>query len=222
MALAAHEALDDAQGVVQRLGHRGEAVGRARGVGDDRVLGRVIVLVVDTHDDGDVLVGGRCRDDDLLGATGDVGLGLGRVGEEAGGLDDDVGSDGGPVQGGGVALGPGLERRAVVRDRVVVIRDVALETTEDRVVLEQRGERLVVGEVVDPDDLDVGARGQNGPEEVAADAAEAVDAYANSHVIAFHMDGVWLPTSVAAHLPPPTYWIGFPGSRLEVPVDSDV
>ena len=36
-------------------------------------------------------------------------------------------------------------------------------------------------EVVDPDDLDVGARGRDGPEEVAADAAESVDAYTNGH-----------------------------------------
>ena len=39
----------------------------------------------------------------------------------------------------------------------------------------------VVGEVVDADDLDVGAGGAHGAEEVAADAAEAVDAYANGH-----------------------------------------
>ena len=50
-----------------------------------------------------------------------------------------------------------------------------------RVVLEQVGQRLVVGQVVDADDLDVGARRDDGAEEVAADAAEAVDADADGH-----------------------------------------
>jgi hypothetical protein len=39
---------------------------------------RVVVVVVDAHDDGDVLVGRRRGDDDLLGAAVEVGLGLGR------------------------------------------------------------------------------------------------------------------------------------------------
>ena len=38
-----HQALDDAELVVDRLGHRAEAVGRAGGVGDDRVRRRVVV-----------------------------------------------------------------------------------------------------------------------------------------------------------------------------------
>ena len=64
---------------------------------------------------------------------------------------------------------------------VVVDGDVLAEPAEDRVVLQQVRERLVVGEVVDRDDLDVGALRQGGAEEVAADAAEAVDAYADGH-----------------------------------------
>src|SRR4029077_21214235 len=67
-----HQALDDAQLVGQRLGHRGEAVRRARRVRDDVLGGRVVVLVVDTHDEGAVVVGRRGRDDDLLRAAVDV------------------------------------------------------------------------------------------------------------------------------------------------------
>ena len=59
--------------------------------------------------------------------------------------------------------------------------DVLREPAEDRVVLQQVGEGLVVGQVVDADDLDVGARRESGAEEVAADAAEAVDANADGH-----------------------------------------
>ena len=55
---------------------------------------------------------------------------------------------------------------------------------EDRVVLEQVRERLRVGDVVDTDPVDVGAAGVRGPEDVAADAAEAVDAGLQGHVSA--------------------------------------
>jgi hypothetical protein len=80
---------------------------------------------------------GRRGDDDLLGAAVDVGLGLGRVGEEAGGLDDDVGADLAPVELGRVALGEDRIDLPSDGDRVVVVGDVAVEAAEDRVVLEQ-------------------------------------------------------------------------------------
>ena len=174
-----HQALDDAELVVEDLRHRGEAVGRARGVGDHRVLRGVVVALVDAHHDGDVLVLGGRRDDDLLGATVDVGLRLGRVGEEAGRLDHDV--DAAPVQGARVALGVDLEGLAGGGDVGVGVRHVAVEATEGGVVLQQRRQSLVVRQVVDGDDLDVGAGGDDGAEEVAADPAEPVDTYSNSH-----------------------------------------
>lgn len=56
------------------LGERSKAVGGARGVGDDSVLG-VVGVKVDTADEHGS-VGGRSRDDDLLGSTLKVGRGL--------------------------------------------------------------------------------------------------------------------------------------------------
>ncbi len=144
----------------------------------------VVEVVVDTHDDGDVLVLGRGRDDDLLGTTVDVRLGLLRVGEEAGRLDDDVGADAGPVDLGGVALLEDADGLAVHDDRGLVVGDLTGETAQDRVVLEQVGEGLVVHEVVRGHDLDVGSGRHDGAEEVAADAAKAVDTNANGHCCA--------------------------------------
>ena len=53
----------------------------------------------------------------------------------------------------------------------------------DRVVLEQVTQGLGVREVVDADELDVGAVALRGADDEAADATEAVDAYAHSHVV---------------------------------------
>ena len=63
----------------------------------------------------------------------------------------------------------------------VADRYLAGERAEDRVVLEQVPERAGVRDVVDGDDLDVRVRLVRRAEDVAADAAEAVDADAYSH-----------------------------------------
>ena len=104
-----------------------------------------------------------------------------RAVKKPGRLDHDLGADGAPVQGARVALGEDLHLVAVDDDAVLGRDDLALVGPEDRVVLEQVGERLRIGEVVDGDDVDVGARGLRGADDVAADAAEAVDADAYGH-----------------------------------------
>src|SRR5690606_26764794 len=62
---------------------------------------------------------------------------------------------------------------------------VLVEAPQDRVVLQERREGVVVGEVVDGNDLDVGGTEcllcLDRPEEVAPDASESVHAYADSH-----------------------------------------
>ena len=61
--------------------------------------------------------------------------------------------------------------------------DLGREAAEDRVVLEQVGERARVGEVVDGDELDVRSRRVRGAEDVAPDASETVDADLHSHEV---------------------------------------
>src|SRR5680860_735874 len=180
-----HQATLDAERVVDDLGHRRQAVRGARGVGDDVVRRWVVVQVVDAHDDGEVLALCRRGDDDLLGACGEVLAGAGRVGEEAGRLDDDVGAHLGPREVRRVALGEDREAAlASDGDLAFACDDVLAESAEDAVVLEQVREGLRVRQVVDAHHLDVGATGQQGPVEVAADAAKAIDSNANSHVLA--------------------------------------
>src|SRR4029450_3753309 len=113
-----HQTLLDPDRLVQRLRHRRQAVRGAGRVGDDVVLGRVVGVVVNTHDDGDVLVLRRRRDDDLPGAVVEVHLGLVGVGEEAGRLDDDVRAQVTPGEVGRVTLGERLERVATHGDLV--------------------------------------------------------------------------------------------------------
>ena len=70
---------------------------------------------------------------------------------------------------------------AVDDEAVVGELDRARVRAEDRVVAQQVRQRLVVGEVVDGDPLDVGLCRLGGAEHVTADAAEAVDSNTYGH-----------------------------------------
>jgi len=132
-------------------------------------------------DDGQVGVGGRRRDDDLLHRAAEVLLCVGAFGEQAGGLDDDFGAHRGPVQLGGVLHLEDAENPAVNGNRVVRVSDlIIVQVAEDGIVLEQVGEGHRVGDVVDGDKLDV-AVAQRRAQDVASDAAKPVDADFNWH-----------------------------------------
>ena len=86
-----------------------------------------------------------------------------------------------PVELGGVALGEDLDLLAVDGDEVFAGGDFVLQVAENRVVLEQVGQRCRAGQVVDGDKINLGIA-ERGAKNVAANAAEAVDANLNCHV----------------------------------------
>merc|ERR1719353_1461157 len=187
-----HEALLDAELLVDRLDERREAVGRARRARDDVHGGRVVVLRVDTDDDRRRVgvLRGR-RDDHLLGAALNVlHAALGR--QEGAGrlahvldavlLPRDLGRVAGARQRDLEAVGD--ERRAVLADL-----DVAVEAAVDRVVLKQVLEVLRGTGTVDVLDHE-GLALHRDAHDLAADAAEAVDAELDRRVrVGGHAEG---------------------------------
>ena len=121
------------------------------------------------------------RHDDQRCARLEVGGGLVPRREEAGRLDDDVDAELTPREVGRVALAE--HPQLVVADLDAVLRgaDLVRQGAEHGVVLEEVGHRVQRAEVVDGDEVEVGAPLLRRPEEVAADAAEAVDADAYGH-----------------------------------------
>ena len=139
-------------------------------------------VVVDADDDGRVeLVLGRGGEDHPLGAGVDVLLERRLVREPAGRLEGDLDLQVLPGEGGRVLLGEGLDGLVADGDVVLAVSHLSVQATQDRVVLQQVGQSRVVGEVVHRHDLDVCARGLDGSEEVAADAAKAIDTNADGH-----------------------------------------
>jgi hypothetical protein len=181
-----HQAGFQADGVVQRLDQRGQAVGGAGSVRDDGV-GRLQHVLVDAEDDGGVdILAARCRDDDLLGAALQVGRSLFLGGEEAGALQHDVHAQLAPWDFGRVTLREHADRIAVDDHVVAFDRDGARELAVGGVVAGQVGVRLGIAEVVDRHDLDVllFAAFVESAQDVAADAAITVDCNFDRHCLA--------------------------------------
>jgi hypothetical protein len=137
-----HETLDDGVLVVDDLGERSQAVGGARGVGEDGDVG-LVGLLVDAHDEHGS-VGRGSGDDDLLSTTLQVGGGLFVGGEDTGGLDDVLGALLGPGDVGGVTLGVEGDGLAVDDEVLAGDLDVTLEDTVGGVILEHVGLRMKV------------------------------------------------------------------------------
>merc|ERR1719387_937955 len=153
-----------------------EAVGGARGTGDNIHRRRVVFVLVDADDEGGRLgvLGGR-GDDHLLGAAVDVLHAVGRRREGAGGLADVLDAGVLPRDLRGVARRGERDGQAV--DGEAAFNDLAgaREAAVDRVVLEQvlhvlgRHGRV---DVLEHERLTV----HGDAHDLAADAAEAVDA----------------------------------------------
>jgi hypothetical protein len=106
---------------------------------------------------------------------------LAPLGEEAGRLDHDVCPQVAPGDRPRVPLGSHFHVCAIDRETPVGDLDLLVQASQDRVVLEQVSEGGRVCEIVDGNDLEVGALLSESSVEVPADAAETVDADARRH-----------------------------------------
>ena len=132
-----HETLNETVLVVDDLGEGSQAVGGARGVGEDvDVLG--VGGVVDTHDEHGGVSGGS-GDDDLLGTTLQVSVGLVGGGEDTGGLDNVVGTGLAPGDGSGVTLSEEENLLAVDDQTILGDLDGTIELAVGAVVAEHVG-----------------------------------------------------------------------------------
>ncbi len=104
----------------------------------------------------------------------------GPVGEETGRLEHDVDAQILPGQLGRVAQRQHFELVAVHGDAVGFGLDLRVQVAQHRVVLQQVGERVRAGQIVDCDEIDV-LIAERGAHDVAADASEPVNANPDRH-----------------------------------------
>lgn len=165
-----HEAGLDAELLVQQLDHGGHGVGGAGTGGDDHVGSLEDVVVHAEHNGRGGVILGRGGDQDLLGASVDVSLGLLGGGVEAGALEhvlNTVVLD--PRNVVGVLLGVDLVFLAVDDDGVFGGLDVnrsAIVMTEGAVgavVLQQVSQGSRGGQIVDGGNFNVTSLGRREP-----------------------------------------------------------
>ena len=109
----------------------------------------------------------------------------GFVQKQARGFEHDVGADLVPFERRRVTLLRQADLVAVDDQRVALDRDLTLEAAVHRVVLQHVSQVLGLEQVVDADDLDVGKVLHGGAQDIATDAAEAVDTEFYGHFLRF-------------------------------------
>lgn len=165
-----HQTFDDTKVVIDDLSEGSQAVGSAGGIGDDLVF-RLVGVQVDTADEHGS-VSRRGRDDDLLGATDQVGLGLLGGGEDTSGFNDIGSFILGPWDLSRVAFGVDGDSLAINDELAILGLNGALVTAVGGVVLEHVDHVFQVDEgVVDGNNLDIGVL-ERGTEDNAANTTE--------------------------------------------------
>ena len=178
-----HEAGLDADGVVQDLRNRREAIGRARAVRDHLVIAGQLVVVDAEYDRRIGAVGGRGHQH-ALGAGGEMRRGLVPCREDAGAFQRDVDPECFPGKPGRIAFGGNLDLAIAEADRIAFDGHGARKAAVNRIEAQQMGVGLDRAEVVEADHLDILAAGLgDSPEHIAADAAKSVDRDPDCHSI---------------------------------------
>ena len=188
-----HQAFLDAEALLEQHVHqRGQAIGRAGGVGNDVVPGRIILVMIDADDHRDVLVLGGGGDDDFFRAGGQMALGFQAVGEKAGGFDDQFHAQLFPRQGRGV-LGADDVDVASIDDQDVIVGfvgrgfaggNLAAKPSLGGIIFEEIGQIVRRNDIADGHDVHVGADHAllgDCPEDQAANASKTVDCNFYSH-----------------------------------------
>ena len=156
--------------------HRGDAVGRARGGRDQTVVLGVDPVVVDPENDVQVDVVGRCGDHHAARAGLQVSACLLPPAQGAGGFHHHVHLARRPRQGLRILLGGEGDAIVVDHEMPLAAADLLVEPSVHRVVLQEVGQVVEVGEIVDRHDLEPLAF-VHLLEHATADPSESVDGH---------------------------------------------
>ena len=180
-----HDPVYHAYVIMQHLDYRGQAVGRAGGVGDDGVR-FLQYAVVDAVNDGriHVLAAGR-GDDDFFCSPGKMGGGLCLAGEKPGGFMDDVHAQFAPGQLCRVPFRQDAYAVAVDHHVIAIHLNRSGKLAVGGIVAGQVRVGLGIAEVIDRDNADLVSAPAlvQRPQNVSADPAVAVDSYVYSHYV---------------------------------------
>ena len=191
-----HQPFFDAESFFQEHMHqRRQAIGRAGGVGNDMMPGRIVLVVVYPHHNRDVIPFGGRGNDDLFGPGNQMSFAFVGFGEQAGRFDDELYTKRLPWQIRGI-LRAHHEDIVAVHDQDIIFQlirgrflggNLALEAALRGIVLQKVGQIIRRNDIADCDHLELFAkapllcdRAENQP----ADSAKSVNCNFHCHTFA--------------------------------------
>jgi len=184
-----HRSADDLELIVDNLGYWRQAVRCARSIGNNVMFGRIVLIVIHAHDNGDVFVLSRSRNDDLFHRATHVLLGIFCIGESSRGLDHNLRANGSPIQLRRVLLGKYADSLVVDLYAVPARSDVMGKIAQNRIVLKQVRESFRIGQIVNRYELQIRiikSRTKN----VTSDTPESIDADFYRHFASVEYENV--------------------------------
>ena len=176
-----HQAALDLEVFMQNLDERREAIGGAGGVGNDVVFLRIVQVVVDPHDDRDVLLLRGCGNQHLFcAAAGDMHLCLFPGRKKTCRFDHDIDPHLFPHQPGRILLGKDPHLFAVDDHGAIFGLNIPFVNTVHGIIFKKVGERFGVREIVDRNPFD-GRISLSRPDDVSPDSSKTVDSYSGGH-----------------------------------------
>ena len=178
--------LIDAERLVKNLCNWCETVGGTASVRNDVVLCRIVLILVDAENDGDVFVLGGSRDDDLLHAVVAVVDSESSVGEESGGFDDDIDASRVPRNVRWISLSKNCDWLSVDDNVLFVGRYGAVKVAVRTVVFQQMGICSGIRQIVDGNNFDVVSMTlKDSSKRETTDSSKAVNSDAHWHTCEF-------------------------------------
>ena len=150
-----HQAMLDAEVIVEHLHHGGEAIGSAGGVGDDVMVLGIVHPIINAHHQGQVLAFGRRRDNHFAGTALQMARSLIGIREDASRLYDQVNTHLRPWNLGRISFGEDIDT-ASIHDKIAVARfNLTGVAAIVGVVFQKVGVGFSVGQVVDRSNLNL-------------------------------------------------------------------
>ena len=181
-----HQTALDTEGVVEDFGDRCQAVGGARCVRNAlQVSGELVIVNTQNASQIRTILCGSTEDNSL--ATGaQVGIVtwlaiLRSPGEKTGAFDDDVDVVFSPRHLRWILFGQRQDLLAVDDQVLIVVSDLSVVATVNRIVLEQSRKHLVIGQVIDGNNLELVGAGHQITESQSTDTSKTIDRNSNSH-----------------------------------------
>ena len=148
-----HQTFFDAEGFVQYLGNRCQAVGGTGCIGDDCVFPVIIQVIVNPHNNRDILVGSRGRNDNLPGSSLNVQLGFIPGGKKAGRFQNYIDPVLFPLHFCGVPDCVNPDRLAIDDQAVSCMGNLAGEDAVNRVIFKKMRQGIGTGQIIDRNDI---------------------------------------------------------------------